>query len=102
MTDLTACSGIRATPEIKKFLRKTLRCEKVMFVSQEQRDVLRAVVLGKQRTPLVVVLPASGEKSLSSVAPARMDDPSMTIVVVPHLSYRHNQSNSQKQLNLEA
>ena len=102
MTDPTACSGIRATPEIKKIVRKILRCGEVVFMSEEQKDALQAVVLGKQRTRLVVVLPTGGEKSLFSVAPARVDVPSMTIVVVPHLSYRHHRSNSQKQLDLEA
>jgi hypothetical protein len=44
-------------------------------------------VLGEQRTPLVFVLLAGGEKSLLSMTPARVDDPGMTIVVVPHQAY---------------
>jgi hypothetical protein len=40
------------------------------------------IVSGEQRTPLVVVLPIGGGKSLLFIAPAYLDDPGITIVVV--------------------
>ena len=47
-------------------------------------------MLGKQRTPLVVMLPTGGEKSLLFMVPACLDDPSVTIVVVPYRALVNN------------
>lgn len=43
--------------EIKKAVRMVLGSEEVAFRSEEQREALRVMVSGEQRTPLVVVLP---------------------------------------------
>jgi superfamily II DNA or RNA helicase len=42
------------------------------------------IVSSEQRTPLVVVLPIGRGKSLLFIALACLDDPGMTIVVVPY------------------
>ena len=76
--------------EIKKAMRKVLQCEDVTFRSEEQREALRVIVSGEQRTPLVVVLPTGGGKSLLFMAPACLDDPGVTIVVVPYRALVNN------------
>jgi superfamily II DNA helicase RecQ len=40
------------------------------------------IVSGEQRTPLVVVLPICRGKSLLFIAPAYLDNPGITIIVV--------------------
>jgi hypothetical protein len=47
-------------------------------------------VSSEQRTPLVVVLPIGGGKSLLFIAPAYLDDPSVTIVVVLYRALVNN------------
>ncbi len=64
-------------------MRKVLGCE-------EQREALQAVVCGEQRSPLVVVLPTGGGKSLLFMAPACLVDPGVTIVVVPYRALMNN------------
>jgi superfamily II DNA helicase RecQ len=76
--------------EIKKAIRKVLGCEDVAFRSKEQREALRVIVSSEQRTPLVVVLPIGGGKSLLFIAPAYLDNPSVMIVVVLYRTLVNN------------
>ncbi|KAK5111071.1 hypothetical protein LTR85_012290 [Meristemomyces frigidus] len=62
-------------------LRRVLGRNDVAFRSQEQEDAMKAIMADE--TPLVVVLPTGGGKSLLFMAPACMKDPGVTIVVVP-------------------
>jgi superfamily II DNA helicase RecQ len=71
-------------------MRKVLGCEEVAFRSEEQREALRVIVSSEQKTPLVVVLPTGGGKSLLFIAPACLDDPGVTIVVVPYRALVNN------------
>jgi superfamily II DNA helicase RecQ len=71
-------------------MQKVLGCEEVAFRSKEQREALRVIVSGEQRTPLVVVLSTGGGKSLLFIAPACLDDPGVTIVVVPYRALVNN------------
>jgi len=87
--------------EIKKAMRKVLGCEEVAFRSEEQREALRAIVSGEQRTPLVVVLPTGGGKSLLFMAPACLDDPGVTIVVVPYRALVNNLVTTAKQARID-
>jgi superfamily II DNA helicase RecQ len=48
------------------------------------------IVSSKQRTLLVVVLPTGRGKSLLFIAPACLDDPGVTIVVVPYRALVNN------------
>jgi superfamily II DNA helicase RecQ len=48
------------------------------------------IVSSEQRTPLVVVLPIGGGKSLLFIAPAYLDNPGVTIVVVPYRILMNN------------
>ena len=76
--------------DLKKAMRKALRREDVSFRSEEQGEALRMIVSGEQTTPLVVVLPTGGGKSLLFMAPACLDDPGVTIVVVPYRALLDN------------
>lgn len=76
--------------EIKKAMRKVLGYEEVAFRSEEQREALRMIVSSEQRTLLVVVLPTGGGKSLLFIAPACLDDPGVTIVIVPYRALVNN------------
>jgi superfamily II DNA helicase RecQ len=68
--------------ELKRAMQKALRCDNIIFRSEEQREALYTIVSGNQTTPLVVVLPTGGGKSLLFIAPACLIDPGVTIVVV--------------------
>jgi superfamily II DNA or RNA helicase len=70
--------------KLKRAMQKALCCDNVIFRSEEQREALYTIVLGNQTTPLVVVLPTGGGKSLLFIAPACLIDPGVTIVVVPY------------------
>jgi superfamily II DNA helicase RecQ len=71
-------------------MQKVLQCEDVTFRSEEQREALQVIVSGEQRTPLVVVLPTGRGKSLLFIALACLDDPGVTIVVVPYRALVNN------------
>jgi superfamily II DNA helicase RecQ len=68
--------------DLKKAIRKALRREDVSFRSEEQGEALRTIVSSEQTTPLVIVLPTGRGKSLLFIAPACLNDPGVTIVVV--------------------
>ena len=69
--------------EIKQAMRRALGRDDVSFRSEEQREALETVMTKDDFTPLVVVLPTGGGKSLLFTAPACLDDPGVTVVVVP-------------------
>jgi superfamily II DNA helicase RecQ len=75
-------SRVISEDELKRAMQKVLRRDNVTFWSEEQRETLYTIVLGNQTTPLVVVLPTGGGKSLLFMAPACLVDPGVTIVVV--------------------
>ena len=66
---------------IRKAMQQVLGQQDVGFRSVEQEQALQAVLEGQ--TPLVVVLPTGGGKSLLFSVPACMDDAGVTVVVVP-------------------
>jgi len=67
---------------LHKAMQQALGCSEVSFRSFEQERAMRAVIDG--RTPLVVVLPTGGGKSLLFMVPACLGDPGVTVVVVPY------------------
>jgi superfamily II DNA helicase RecQ len=83
-------STVVSEEDLKKAMRKALRREDVSFRSEEQGEALRTIVSGEQTTPLVVVLPTGGGKSLLFMAPACLNDPGVTIVVVPYRALLDN------------
>jgi superfamily II DNA helicase RecQ len=67
---------------IRRGMQQVLGQEDVGFRSVEQEQALEAVLDGQ--TPLVVVLPTGGGKSLLFSVPACLDDSGVTVVVVPY------------------
>jgi len=76
--------------EVKQAMRTVLGVKDVSFRSETQRKALRAIVSKGDLTPLVVVLPTGGEKSMLFMAPACLNDPGVTVVVVPYLALLDN------------
>lgn len=68
--------------ELRKAMQQALCCSEISFKSAEQEQAMRAVIRGQ--TPLVVVLPTGGGKSLLFTVPACLQDAGVTIVVVPY------------------
>ncbi|KAK0767999.1 hypothetical protein LTR91_026267 [Friedmanniomyces endolithicus] len=62
---------------------KVLGREAVAFRSTQQRQALMSIANTNGRNPFVVVLPTEGGKSILFMVPASLDDPGVTIVVVP-------------------
>ena len=67
--------------DIKRAMRQLFRPRSVHFNSPEQEEGLHAVL--RSETPLVVVLPTGGGKTLLAILPALLDLEGLTIVVVP-------------------
>jgi superfamily II DNA helicase RecQ len=67
--------------EVQKAMQQVLGQEEVSFRSAEQEQAMHAVLDGQ--TPLVVVLPTGGGKSLLFTVPACLEK-GVTIVVVPY------------------
>lgn len=82
--------SIVSEEQLKNAMRKALCCSEVSFRSEEQKEALQTIVSGEQRIPLVIVLPTGGGKSLLFTAPACLDDPGVTIVVVPYRALLDN------------
>ena len=70
--------------DIKKAMQKALDCEDVTFRSEKQREALETIMRKDGYTPLIVVLPTGGGKSLLFTAPACLEDPGITVVIVPY------------------
>jgi len=67
--------------EIYEGLKKVLNQEEPEFRSDEQREAVFAAL--DQQTPLIVVLPTGGGKTLTFTVPAVLRDPGVSIVVAP-------------------
>ena len=76
--------------QMDKAVRKVLQCDDFSFKSKEQEEALRTILRSEQKTPLIIVLPTSGGKGLLFLAPACIDDPGVTIVVVPYRALINN------------
>jgi superfamily II DNA or RNA helicase len=83
-------SRVVSEEDLKKAIRKALYREDVSFRSEVQEEALRTIVSGEQATLLVVVLPTAGGKSLLFIAPAYLDDPGVTIAVIPYRALLDN------------
>jgi superfamily II DNA helicase RecQ len=72
---------IYSGPEIHEGLKKVLNQEEPAFRSEGQKEAVFAAV--EQQTPLIVVLPTGGGKTLTFTVPAVLRDPGVSIVVAP-------------------
>ena len=87
--------------ELNRAMQKALRRDSVTFRSEEQKEALHTIVSGNQTTPLVVVLPTGGGKSLLFMAPACLNDPGVTIVVVPYRALLDNLLKTAKEARID-
>ena len=86
--------------ELQTAMRKALGRDRVEYRSEEQAEALRAVM--RRETPLVVVLPTGGGKSLLFMAPACTGQRAgMTIVVVPFRQLIHSFIDRAKERGVE-
>lgn len=69
--------------EVRQAMAKVLGQDTVEFRSEHQRESLLSVANNTGQTPLVVVLPTGGGKSMLFMVPACLEDPGVTVVVVP-------------------
>ncbi|TKA79675.1 hypothetical protein B0A49_04714 [Cryomyces minteri] len=67
--------------ELEQAMQKALGQSGISFRSKEQSLAMKAILAGE--TPLVIVLPTGGGKTLLFTAPACLEDPGVTVVVVP-------------------
>ncbi|KAK4986088.1 hypothetical protein LTR66_007979 [Elasticomyces elasticus] len=67
--------------EIEQAMQKALGQSGISFRSKEQSVAMKAILAGE--TPLIIVLPTGGGKTLLFTAPACLEDPGVTVVVVP-------------------
>jgi len=72
---------IYSSEEIQEGLKKVLSQEEPKFRSDEQKEAVFAAL--DQQSPLIVVLPTGGGKTLTFTLPATLRDPGVTIVVAP-------------------
>jgi len=83
-------------------MQKALGKSEVSFKSEEQKLAMEAIVLAEQTTPLVVILPTGGGKSLLFMAPACLEDPGITIVVVPFRALINNLVETAKKAGIDS
>jgi superfamily II DNA helicase RecQ len=67
--------------EIYEGLKKVLNQEEPKFRSNEQKEAVFAAL--DQQSPLIVVLPTGGGKTLTFTLPAVLRDPGVSIIVAP-------------------
>ena len=88
-TDIITTTGVLplntvpvySSSEIHEGLKKVLNQEEPIFRSEEQKEAVFAAL--EQQTPLIVVLPTGGGKTLTFTIPAVLRDPGVSIVVAP-------------------
>jgi superfamily II DNA helicase RecQ len=79
---------VYAVEQVREAMRKVLRQEEPEFRSEEQERAVAAVL--NLDTPLVVVLPTGGGKSLPFMLAASLPDPGVTILVAPFNALLHD------------
>jgi superfamily II DNA or RNA helicase len=81
-------------------MQKALCYSKVSFRSDKQKEALEIIVRGEQTTPLVVVLPTGRGKTLLFTTLACLDDPRVTIVIIPYCALLDNLLVTAKRANI--
>ncbi|KAL2350266.1 hypothetical protein BJ546DRAFT_805645, partial [Cryomyces antarcticus] len=85
--------------ELERAMQKALGQSEVLFRSKEQGLAMKAILAGE--TPLVIVLPTGGGKTLLFTAPACLEDPGVTIVVVPFRALINDLKDRLKKVGIE-
>ncbi|KAK1809579.1 hypothetical protein LTR12_016055 [Friedmanniomyces endolithicus] len=94
-------SRVISEEEVKQAMGKVLGTDDVSFRSATQRDALHAVVSKDDLMPHVIVLLTGGGKSMLFMAPACLDDPGVTVVVVPYRALLDNLLSTAKKAGID-
>jgi superfamily II DNA or RNA helicase len=100
-------SVARHTPteaQIRTAMRKALRLKSegdVSYRSETQQEAMQAILQGNQSTPLAVVLPTGGGKSLLFMTPACLEDAGVTVVIVPFRALINNLVETAKKAGID-
>lgn len=89
----------QAETQVRMAMQHVLQQQEVSFKSYEQELAIRAVVRGD--TPLVVVLPTGGGKTLLFTVPACMPNPGVTLVVMPFRELLNRQVRQMQGLGID-
>ena len=74
--------------KVDQAIRQVLGSSNIAFKSVQQEQAIHTVIDGQ--TPLVVILPTEGGKSLLFIVPAYLDTTGVTVVVVPYRTLADN------------
>ena len=85
--------------ELQLAMQKVLGQTQTSFRSAEQELAMMAILQGK--SPLVVILPTGGGKSLLFMVPACLTDPGVTVVVVPFRALLNDLSDRLEKAGIE-
>ena len=91
--------------QISTAMRKALRLaaeDDVSYRSEEQREAMQVILQDSQSTPLVVILPTGGGKSLLFTTPACLEDAGVTVVVVPFRALINNLVDTAKKSGIDS
>ncbi|KAH0352647.1 hypothetical protein KCU83_g3356, partial [Aureobasidium melanogenum] len=72
--------------QVQRAIKQALRLrtgDEVSYRSEAQHEAMQSILYDDQTTPLVIVLPTGGGKSLLFMAPACLENAGVTIVIVP-------------------
>ena len=72
--------------QVQRAIQQALRLgarDEVSYRSEAQHEAMQSILYDDQTTPLVIVLPTGGGKSLLFMAPACLENVGVTIVIVP-------------------
>ena len=80
-------------------MQQALSSSKVLFQLDKQKQGVEAILVGY--TPLVIVLLIGGGKSLLFMAPVYLDNPSITIIIIPFYALLGNIVNWLKKARID-
>ena len=85
--------------DLKQAMQKALGCQTVEFRSKEQESAMKAIMDGE--TPLIIILPTGGGKSLLFMVPGCLKEPGITIVVAPFRALVNDLVNRLKRMGID-
>ena len=86
--------------EVKQAMQKALGCQEVGFRSKEQEIAMKAIL--NEETPLIIILPTGGGKSLLFMVPGCLKEGGVTIVVAPFRALVNDLVNRLKKMGIDS